>query len=52
MEVDQIYLYGLIAAALLAAWFAFKVIKKLLFAALVIMVIVAIAVAVYMNFLR
>ena len=52
MDVEQIYLYGLIAAALLAAWAAFKVIKKLLFAALVTMVILAAAVAVYMNFLR
>jgi hypothetical protein len=52
VDVNSIYLYGLIAAALLAAWAVFKIIKKVLFAALVTMVIVAVAVAVYMNFFK
>jgi hypothetical protein len=52
MEDELILKLGLISAAILAAVFAFKVVKKVLKFALVAMVIIAGLYYVYLQFLR
>jgi hypothetical protein len=52
MDTQFIMKLGLIAAALLAAWFAFKIIKKIVFAALVMLVILGVAAFVYAYVLQ
>jgi hypothetical protein len=50
MDGEQILTYGLIAAALLALWFLFKVVKKVVFVVLVVVAIVGILVGLYLKF--
>ena len=50
MNGQEILMYGLIAAALLALWFVFKIVKKIVFVLLVVVAIVGIAVGLYLKF--
>jgi hypothetical protein len=50
MDGQQILMYGLIAAALLALWFVFKIVKKIIFVVLIVVAIVGIAVGLYLKF--
>lgn len=50
MDGQQILTYGLLAAALLVLWFAFKVVKKVLFVALIVVAVVGIVLGLYLQF--
>jgi hypothetical protein len=50
MDGQEILMYGLIAAALLVLWFVFKIVKKIVFVALIVVAIVGIAVGLYLKF--
>ncbi len=46
---NQLLLYGVLAAVVLALWFTFKVVKKIVFVMLVVVVIVGMALGFYFN---
>jgi len=48
MDSHQL-LYGILAAGLLALWFAFKVVKKIVFVVLVVIAVVGIVLGLYFN---
>jgi hypothetical protein len=50
MDGQQILMYGLIAAAILALWFIFKVVKKVVLVVLIIVAVVGIALGLYLRF--
>lgn len=50
MDGDQILMYGLIAAALLALWGLFKIVKKVLFVVLIVVAVLGIALGLYFKY--
>jgi hypothetical protein len=50
MDGEQILTYGLIAAALLALWFLFKIVKKVIMVVLIVVAVVGIALGFYLKF--
>jgi hypothetical protein len=50
MDGEQILTYGLIAAALLALWFLFKIVKKVIMVVLIVVAVVGIALGLYLKF--
>ena len=50
MDGDQLLLYGLIAAGLLALWFLFKIVKKIVYVLLIVVAVVGIALGLYLKF--
>jgi hypothetical protein len=50
MDSDQILMYGLIAAGLLALWGLLKIVKKVLLVVLIVVAVVGIALGVYLKY--